>query len=144
MLLVFLQERNWETNDMTNILLIEDNPGDARLVKELLQNFPGQEIKLYTAASLSQGLKLIASELIHVILLDLNLPDSEGLQTFKQTHKFAMNVPIIIMSVISDHEIIFQAMKEGAQDYLIKGQIENEALIRGIRYAIWSYHAVQG
>lgn len=130
------------TNESVTVLLIEDNPGDARLVQELVREIHDPKINLLVADTLSKGLKYIAAELIHVILLDLNLPDSQGIKTFQTTNRFAMNVPIIIYSVLSDKELIYHAMKEGARDYLIKGKIENEALTRTIRYAIWScYHA---
>ncbi len=124
-----------------NILLIEDNPGDIRLVEEILRESHEPTIQITVASSLEKAKKIIAAESIHAILLDLNLPDSQGLQTFKQVHRFSMRLPVIIMSVLSDKELIFQAMKEGAQDYLIKGHIENDSLIRAIRYASWSYHA---
>lgn len=123
-----------------NILLIEDNPGDVRLTQEILRETQDPKINLLVADTLARGQKYIASEHIHVILLDLNLPDSEGLETFRSVHKFALYVPIIIMSILSDKELIFQAMKEGAQHYLIKGKLENESLIRAIRYASWSYY----
>jgi DNA-binding NarL/FixJ family response regulator len=123
------------------VLLIEDNPGDARLVHEALSESKNLLVKLIVADNLSRGLKYIAAEGVDVILLDLNLPDSQGLQTFRQVNKFALNRPVIIMSILSDKELIYQALKEGAQAYLIKGEIQNEALIRAMRYAIWSYHS---
>src|SRR5690242_7043664 len=110
-------------SNIINILLIEDNPGDIRLVQETLRESKDLQINLIIANSLAQGQKYIAAELIHVILLDLNLPDSQGIQTFQQVYKFVIKVPIIIMSVLSDKELIYQAMKEGAQDYLIKGKL---------------------
>lgn len=127
--------------DKINILLIEDNPGDVRLVQEILKETTEFTLNLLIAPNLSRGLKYIAAENLHVILLDLNLPESRGIQTFEQVQKFALNIPVIIMSILSDKELIYQAMKAGAQDYLIKGQLENEALLRAIRYAIWSRHA---
>lgn len=128
-------------NNKINILLIEDNPGDVRLVQEELKNITGYEINLLIADSLARAKKLIAAENVQVILLDLNLPDSGGIDTFHEAHKFAIGVPVIIMSILSDKELIFQAMKEGAQAYLIKGQIESDSLLRAVRYACWSCHA---
>lgn len=127
-------------DDRLHILLIEDNPGDVRLVQDALGEPSQHKIALFVADTLKKAKKFIAAERIHVILLDLNLPDSEGFSTFTQVHKFAFNVPIIILSILSDKQLIFQAMKEGAQDYLIKGSIENESLDRAIRYASWSRH----
>lgn len=123
-----------------NVLLIEDNPGDVRLTEIMLCEPSDLEINLTVADSLAAAFKYIAAENLHVILLDLNLPDSAGIDTFRQVKAFAMNLPIIILSVLSDKELIYQAMQEGAQDYLVKGEIQNESLIRSISYAIWSYH----
>ncbi len=134
-----LHKRIGSVVEKLNILLIEDNPGDARLVDEALREKTQFNINLAIADCLSQGQRHIATEHIHVILLDLNLPDSQGIETFKKVQKFAFNAPIIIMSIVSDKELIFQAMKEGAQDYLIKGQITHESLVRAIRYACWSF-----
>lgn len=129
-------------NTAMTVLLIEDNPGDVRLVQAILaETTKDLGIKLLVAEDLTHGLKYIAAESIHAILLDLNLPESHGIETFRKISKFAINIPIIIMSIVSDKELIYQAMREGAQDYLIKGEIENEALVRGIRYAIWSRRA---
>ncbi len=123
-----------------NVLLIEDNPGDVRLVETVLNESQEPKINLFVVDNLARGLKYIAAESIQVVLLDLNLPDSQGIQTFQKTHKFAMKLPIVVMSIISDKELIYQAMKEGAHDYVIKGQIQHDGIIRAIRYAIWSYH----
>lgn len=134
-----LPQKGFAVAETINILLIEDNPGDVRLTQEILTKNPTLSIQLILADTLSKGLKYIAAEKIHVVLLDLNLPDSEGIQTFRRVHSFAFEVPIIIMSILSDKELIFQAMKEGAQDYLIKEQLTNDAVISAIRYACWSH-----
>jgi len=128
-------------NRPINILLIEDNSGDVTLVQEILNQSKDIAFNLLISDDLAKSFKLIASENIHAILLDLNLPDSEGLETFRQIHRFSINVPIIIISGLSDAQLIYQTMKEGAQAYLIKGQIENESLIRNILFSIWSNHA---
>lgn len=127
--------------DNITILLIEDNPGDVRLIQTTLDDTKDIHINLLVADNLARGLKYIVAENVNVILLDLNLPDSKGIETFRNVHKFSMRIPVIIMSILSDKELIYQAMREGAQDYFIKGEVENEALIRGIRYAIWSRYA---
>ncbi len=125
-----------------NILLIEDNQGDVRLVREILKEASYFEPNLYVATTVDEGLRCIATKLIHVILLDLNLPDSRGLETFKKIHRFAMNIPIIILSVLSNKELVYEAMLDGAQDYLIKGEFAPETLVRSIRYAMWLYQFV--
>lgn len=126
-----------------NILLIEDNPGDVRLIKEVLNDPDFMLVNLIVADSIKEGLKLIATNLIHVILLDLNLPDSSGIETFKKIKKYSRNIPVIILSVLSQKELIFEAMLEGAQEYLIKGEIENEFIVRAIRYALWHYQLIE-
>lgn len=123
-----------------NILLIEDNLGDVRLIQEMLQDITEWKINFVVANTLSRGLKYIAAEHIQVILLDLNLPDSTGLNTFRIVHRFAFEVPIIIMSIISDKEMVYQTLKEGAHDYLIKGHADAQMLVQAIRYALWSYY----
>lgn len=128
-------------NEPINVLLVEDNPGDVLLVQEALHESKTMTFNLFVSDNLAHSLKCIAAENIHVILLDLNLPDSRGIETFRQVYRFAMGVPIIIVSILSDNEMIYQAMREGAQAYLIKGLIENESLVRNIRYSIWSYHS---
>ena len=122
-----------------NILLIEDNPGDVRLVHELLRDAHDLPINLTVAPSLKEGLRRLATDVIQVILLDLNLPDSTGLSTFSQVYKQARETPVIIMSILEDKETIYEAMQLGAQNYLIKGRMEYEALERAIRYALWSH-----
>jgi two-component system sensor histidine kinase UhpB len=124
-----------------NILLIEDNPGDVRLVQEIFKNVKDLQFNIFVVNRLSEGLKQIVTKTIHVILLDLNLPDSEGLDTFRKTQRFAINIPVVILSVLSNKELIYTALLEGAQDYLIKGEYESEALVRVIKYAMWRHRS---
>jgi PAS domain S-box-containing protein len=122
--------------DKVKILLIEDNPVDASLVQEILIR-GGILFDLYKAGSLMDGLNSI-DEIsgIDAILLDLSLPDSEGLQTFYHVRAKAVDIPVIILTNTNDEDIATQAMRDGAQDYLIKGQIDSRLLIRAIRYSI--------
>lgn len=121
---------------MFNILLIEDNPGDVRLIQELLSEDKKYLKTLHCASQLSEALKIIAEEKIDIILMDLGLPDSQGLETFLKIAHAALYIPIIILTGLDDDEISLKTIEYGAQDYLIKGQISNSVLTRSIRYGI--------
>jgi two-component system, sensor histidine kinase len=120
-------------NGSIEILLIEDNPGDARLIKEFLGE-TGLAFELDWVESLSQGLKRLDGK--DAILLDLTLPDSNGLDTFKKIHFEAPALPIIVLTGNDDDALSSKALQEGAQDYLVKGQVSGQILARSIRYAI--------
>ena len=125
------------------ILLIEDNEVDARLIKEYLRNASGTEDGVSSAMfdltiknSLSSGLEFLAKEDAHAVLLDLNLPDSFGLETFYKIHKKMPKIPILILTGLSDRELAVKAVREGAGDYLVKGEVDDRLLRRSISYAI--------
>ncbi len=117
------------------ILLIEDNPGDARLIEEMLKE-SGLKFRLECVASLSSGIDEARLDGFNVILLDLGLPDSQGLITLTKLNRIGPNAPVIVLTGLADEEIGTQAVKEGAQDYLIKGQIDHTLLSRSIKHAI--------
>ncbi len=119
-----------------NILLIEDNPGDARLMREYLADAGSCQFRIAWGTSVAAGLDLLAQSAPDLIVLDLNLPDSGGLDTFIRVHGSAGAVPILILSGIDDESVAIQAMRRGAQDYLVKGEVRGAALVRAIRYAI--------
>lgn len=118
------------------ILLIEDNPGDARLIKEMLGEEKSVSFDLDWKDTLSQGLERLAEGGVDVILLDLSLPDSRGLETLARTQNESPLIPIVIMTGLNDETLAMTAVKKGAQDYLIKGQVDSSQLSRSIRYAI--------
>ena len=121
-----------------NVLLIEDNPGDARLIKEMLVDSMSAVFNMELADRLSTGLAHLASGSgnFDVILLDLSLPDSSGINTFVHTFTHAQNVPIVVLTGLYDTELAILAVQKGAQDYLVKGQVNSEIVVRAIRYAI--------
>jgi two-component system cell cycle response regulator len=122
----------------TRVLLVEDNPGDARLVRESLNDgLPGQ-FMVQVAESLTQALETLRSavEEVDVVLLDLSLPDSSGLETYRAVHSLAPTVPILVLSGLNDDSIALKAVNEGAQDFLRKARVDSEVLPRAIRYAI--------
>lgn len=118
------------------VLLIEDNAGDARLLMEYLSEAPGNPFVLEHVDMLSDGLERLQKAGIALVLLDLSLPDSLGLETFARTHACAPEVPIIVMSGRDDESLAIKTVHEGAQDYLVKGQVDSRLLVRSMRYAI--------
>jgi PAS domain S-box-containing protein len=124
-----------------HVLLVEDNPGDARLVRIMLQDASENELSMGSfvldhADRLQEGLALLHETAFDVILLDLGLPDSQGVETFHRIKAAFPDIPVVIMSGLSDSTVALEAMRQGAQDYLVKGHINEYALSRAIRYAI--------
>lgn len=118
------------------ILLVEDNPGDAGLVKEMLDDATTVRFELTRGDRLSAALDLLDKGSFDIILLDLSLPDGYGLDTVIQTHVARPEIPIVVMSGLGDEELALRALHEGAQDYLVKGRVDSDLLIRSVRYAI--------
>ncbi len=120
----------------TTVLLIEDNPGDARLIREVIADAQGVPIELEWADRLSTGLQRLGRKGIDVVLLDLTLPDSQGFETFLKAHEQFPSVPIVVLSGLDDETLAVEAVQKGAQDYLVKGQVDGKTLVRVMRYAI--------
>ena len=118
------------------ILLIEDNPGDARLIREMLSEIQETAYELEIVDRLSPGIERLAKGDIDIVLLDLSLPDSFGLDTCKRVHRSAPDVVVIVLTGLDDVKIGAEAVKEGAQDYLVKGKVDSMLLERSMRYAI--------
>ncbi|PSN13381.1 hybrid sensor histidine kinase/response regulator [filamentous cyanobacterium CCT1] len=125
------------------VLLIEDNPGDRRLLQELLREAISVPIQLDYAGSLSQGIQQLKETPVDIVLLDLFLPDSRGFATFERLHQQERNVPIVVTTGLNDETLALNAVQAGAQDYLVKGQITGQLLVRSIRYAIERKRAEQ-
>ena len=119
----------------TQVLLIEDNPGDADLVR--LRLVEGQSpVTVNCVNRLSEGLASLTREAPSVVLLDLNLPDSHGAETFRRVMEHSPNVPVVVLSGQDDEALAMKAVHQGVQDYLIKGNISSKQLERAIRYAV--------
>src|SRR5258708_35043002 len=119
----------------TNVLLIEDNPGDADLVR--LRLVEGQSpVKVNCVSRLSDGLASLARETPSLVLLDLNLPDSHGAETFRRLMEHSPNVPVVVLSGQDDEVLAMKAVHHGVQDYLVKGNISSKNLERAMRYAV--------
>jgi signal transduction histidine kinase len=119
----------------TNVLLIEDNPGDADLVRLRLveSKFP---VNVNCVNRLCDGLASLTRETPSVVLLDLNLPDSRGAETYRRVLDHAPNVPVVVLSAQDDEALAMKAVHQGVQDYLLKGNLSSKHLERAIRYAV--------
>jgi len=120
------------------ILLIEDNPGDARLVHELLWGATGgaSRFEIELADRLSRGLERLSTEKMDVVLLDLGLPDSKGLDTLQRLREQTEKAVVVVLTGLDDEEVAVQCLQHGAQDYLVKGRFDSHLLGRSVRYAI--------
>jgi len=118
------------------MLLIEDNPGDARLIREMFREEGPQKVELKHGESMAEAEKYLAVSPVDIILLDLGLPDAQGLDAVRCARAAARGVPLVVLSGLDDESMAIQALKEGAQDYLIKGQMEPRELVRALRYAV--------
>jgi signal transduction histidine kinase len=118
-----------------HVLLVEDDPDDRDIVSEFLSATERRVFSLETADTLSTGLERLSTETVDVVLLDLFLPDGDGLDTFTQLHSRFPNVPIVILTVLNDAEVATRAVRDGAQDYLCKEDLSAELLIRTLRYS---------
>ncbi len=119
----------------TNVLLIEDNPGDADLVRLRLVE-GNSPVNVNCVNRLSDGLASLTRETPSVVLLDLNLPDSHGAETFRRVRDHSPNVPVVVLSGQDDEALATKAVHQGVQDYLVKGNISSKHLERAIRYAV--------
>jgi diguanylate cyclase (GGDEF)-like protein len=117
-------------------LLVEDNPGDRRLIQEALAEAHYARVRLEHADCLKAAQDALAAREYDIILLDLSLPDSSGLATVEKTADAAPETPIVILTGLDDVNTGIQAVRAGAQDYLVKGEVNGNLLVRAIRYAI--------
>jgi len=126
------------SEDKMHVLLIEDNPGDARLVEEMLKESGEDDFRAETRGSLQAGMRILSEGCgDQVILLDLELPDGSGLETLRRIAPFAEEASVVVITASQDERLGVEALKVGAIDYLIKGQIDGRQL-RRIRTTLWS------
>ncbi|MBN2736969.1 MAG: SpoIIE family protein phosphatase [Spirochaetales bacterium] len=118
------------------ILLVEDNPGDARLIGEALSESTKIRAKLSRVDSIKALKEAYSTDKFDIIILDLSLPDASGLETVRKTHELAPATAIVVLTGHIDSELAFKAVQEGAQDYLIKGNVDFRVLERVILYAL--------
>jgi signal transduction histidine kinase len=118
------------------VLLVEDNAGDARLLREMFSKETEGSFALSHQTRMSEAEKQLAGGGVDIVLLDMGLPDGHGLETLRRARAAAPDVVMIVLTGLEDEALAAEAIKEGAQDYLIKGQIENRALPRALRHAM--------
>lgn len=123
-------------NEKIKVLLIEDSPLAASMIKGMLSEGKGSNIELENIDNVASAQKRLSVGDIDAVLLDLNLPDSNGLDTFLNIHDKAPRTPIIILTGLSDEALAITAISKGAQDYLVKGQIDPDILVRSVNYAL--------
>jgi diguanylate cyclase (GGDEF)-like protein/PAS domain S-box-containing protein len=118
------------------LLLVEDNPGDARLLREMLNEAGAYKTEISHVETMLEAEKELRERAFNIVLLDLGLPDAQGLEAVRRTHAVAPRVPLVVLTGLDDESLATRTLQEGAQDYLIKGQIETRGLLRALRYAI--------
>ena len=119
-----------------SVLLIEDNQDDVVLIRRFLAGARSVFFDFVHAARLSAGIAALKEQEVDIVLLDLGLPDCRVSETFDKFHTAYPHLPVIILTGLDDEELAIKKMQEGAQDYLTKGQIDTNILVRSIRYAI--------
>jgi diguanylate cyclase (GGDEF)-like protein len=124
------------------VLLVEDNAGDARLLREMFRKENPNSFEMTHVSNMRDAVIHLAKGGVDIVLLDLGLPDTYGLESVQQAHAAAPGIPLIVLTGLDDEVLAAEAMKAGAQDYLIKGQVENRALPRALRHAI-DRHRIQ-
>src|SRR5580692_1820047 len=118
------------------VLLVEDNPGDARLLREMFNEDGSLDFDLACVSFMSEAERHLATRTVDIILLDLGLPDAQGLAAIRRARIAAPDIPLVVLTGMDDEALAGQSLQEGAQDYLIKGQIDTRGLLRALRYAI--------
>jgi signal transduction histidine kinase/HPt (histidine-containing phosphotransfer) domain-containing protein len=119
-----------------NILLVEDNPGDARLLREMFKEQVSHTAHVAHVGSLGEAERYLAEHHVDIVILDLGLPDATGLWAVRRARAAAPRIPLVVLTGSDNELLAVQALQEGAQDYLVKGQIETRGLMRALRYAI--------
>jgi diguanylate cyclase (GGDEF)-like protein/PAS domain S-box-containing protein len=118
------------------LLLVEDNPADIRLLREMFHEQSSHHTELTQVETMGQAEKHLAGAAVDIILLDLGLPDAQGLAAVRRAHAIAPRIPLVVLTGLDDESLAAQALQQGAQDYLIKGQVDARALLRALRYAV--------
>ncbi len=124
------------SEETLRVLLVEDNLGDARLLREMLNGSDTCKYALTHLESLERAIPHLVANPMDIVLLDLGLPDAKGLEAVRRAHAAAPHVPLVVLTGLDDESLAAQALQKGAQDYLVKGQIEPRALLRALRHAI--------
>ncbi|MGA2043415.1 MAG: EAL domain-containing protein [Roseiarcus sp.] len=123
-------------DSVASVLLVEDNRGDARLLYEMLNEHQNRAVDLIHVATMSAAVAHLAKKCVDVVVLDLGLPDSQGLEALRRARAVAPRTPLVVLTGLDDEDIAIKALQQGAQDYLVKGQIEAQGFLRAMRRAV--------
>ena len=132
----FLRDHFIMAKSATKILLVEDSPGDQRLVQEAFREIAQLESEIVACDTLARALEFLKAGKPDAVLIDLGLPDAQGLEAVRRIRQAAPEIPQVVLTVLNDESLGMQALKEGAQDYLIKTHIDWRTIWRALRYAI--------
>lgn len=127
-------------NQAIRALLVEDNATDVLLLREAFADLSDFAIAISQVERLVEAVACLEDQTFDIVLLDLGLPDSQGMETFVRLHQHAPDIPIVVLTALADEAVGVKAMQEGAQDYLVKQQVGAPLLGRAVRYAIERYH----
>jgi diguanylate cyclase (GGDEF)-like protein/PAS domain S-box-containing protein len=130
------EKKHMSKKSIKVLLMVEDNLGDVRLIQEMFNEQDSQHTELTRVKSMREAEKHLAASAVDIILLDLGLPDVQGLETVRRAHAAAPHVPLVVLTSMDDELMAAQALREGAQDYLIKDQIDGRLLLRALRYSV--------
>lgn len=119
-----------------NVLLIEDNLDFATLLEKRLSTATNPSFQVKHVEQLQEGIKYLAKGVTNVVLLDLTLPDSRGLDTFLKLHEQAPSIQVVVLTGFDDESLGLEVMRQGAQDYLVKNQVDGKLIVRSLQYAI--------
>src|SRR5215813_12656822 len=123
-------------NSTFKLLLVEDNPGDADLARERLSDMPEYAFEINTVTRLADAVEVLRNDPVDAVILDLNLPDSNGLDTLRRLRKIRREMAIIVLSGAADDALRAQAMNEGAQEFLSKSEPTSRLVARSFLYAV--------
>ncbi|HEX8438102.1 hybrid sensor histidine kinase/response regulator [Archangium sp.] len=126
------------------LLLVEDNPGDARLLQEELKEVPSVRFEVRHVTRLADAVQVVEEPGLDVVLLDLSLPDGHGLSNIERLLQASPALPVVVLTGTDDEQLAVKAVHAGAQDYLVKGQVTGPLLVRALRYAIERKRAEEG
>ncbi len=118
------------------ILMVEDNPGDARLITEMLKETSELDFDVSHVVRLDEGLEYLVTKEFDVIFLDLCLPDSRGIETLNVMNYNAHDTPIIVLSGLEDEIFAVSAVRKGAEEYLVKGEIDSQTLVKSVKHSL--------
>lgn len=133
-----------DSPESVNILLIEDNPDDVAYVQQILTEEPGSPFHIESVVRLSDGLARLSKDGIDVVLLDLSLPDSRGVETLEKFHQQTQLIPVIILTGLDDDQACLKAIQDGAQDYIVKRGLDRALLSRAVFHAIERFRILEG